>query len=86
MEVHQEAEPLYRDGLPVHCLPVYGQLQHARLEAQSDLRAPVPRATFLALSSNALAAAGVATDGLGSIASAAAGPSSSSAGARPVRR
>ena len=61
-DIRALAAPLYRLGrLPVHCLPIYGQWQHARLDALSDLREPVPTSVFLRLSSRALAAAGVAT-------------------------
>ena len=60
------AAPLYELGMPVHCLPSYGQWQHERLHALSDLREPVPRSVFLGLSSRSLASSGVATDRFGS--------------------
>jgi hypothetical protein len=55
----------YAAGLPVHCLPLYGQWHHARLDATKDLREEVPCRTFLALSAHALASVGVPVDGLG---------------------
>ena len=64
-DVRALAAPLYAAGLPVHCLPIYGQWQHERLHAQSDLGAPVTRSVFLALCGHALAASGVSVDGLG---------------------
>ena len=64
-DIRALAAPLYRLGLPVHCLPIYGQWQHARLDASSDLREPVPASVLLRLSARALATAGVVTDGFG---------------------
>ena len=40
-DIRALAAPLYRLGLPVHCIPSYGQRQHARLDASSDLRVEV---------------------------------------------
>ena len=56
---------LYVADLPVHCLPIYWQWQHARLHAQSDLQAGVERHIFLALTSHALASAGLEVAGMG---------------------
>jgi integrase len=59
------ASPLYAAGLPVHCLPLYGQWQHARLDATTDLREEAPRYTFLALCAHVCASVEVAGNGLG---------------------
>jgi hypothetical protein len=64
-DIRALARPLYDLGLPVHCLPIYGQWQHKRLQGLLDLRAGVERHIFLALSAHALTAVGVAKDGLG---------------------
>ena len=64
-DIRALSAPLYAAGLPVHCLPIYGQWQHARLHAQSDLQAGVERHIFLALTSHALASAGVEVAGMG---------------------
>jgi hypothetical protein len=64
-DIRALAGPLYEAGLPVHCLPIYGQWQHARLHAQSDLRAGVALPVFLALTTHALPAVGVDASGLG---------------------
>jgi len=63
-DIRSLAAPLYASGLPVHCLPLYGQWQHARLDADTDLREGVPRHTFLALSAHALASVGVEVAGM----------------------
>ena len=64
-DIQALAAPLYAVGLPVHCLPLYGQWQHARLDAETDLREGVTRSTFLALSSHVLSSVGVDAAGLG---------------------
>ena len=64
-DIQAGAAPLYEAGLPVHCLPVYGQWQHARLNEQSDLGEGVDSRTFLALTAHALSAVGVDVTGLG---------------------
>ena len=64
-DIRALAGPLYDLGLPVHCLPIYGQWQHERLHGQSDLQLGVERHIFLALSAHALTAVGVAVDGFG---------------------
>ena len=64
-DIQALAQPRYAQGLPVHCLPIYGQWQHARLHGLSDLGAGVERAIFLALSTHALAAVGVEVSGIG---------------------
>ena len=64
-DIRAMAAPLYAVGMPVHCLPIYGQWQHARLNAQSDLRVGVERHIFLALATHALTAMGVDVTGLG---------------------
>jgi len=64
-DVRALAAPLYRAGLPVHCLPIYGAWQSERLTPDSDLRREVPRADFVRLSRDVLQAAGVDTARLG---------------------
>ena len=64
-DIRDLARPLYALGLPVHCLPLYGQWQHARLDGSSDLMAGVASHVFLALTANALTAVGVEATGLG---------------------
>jgi hypothetical protein len=64
-DIRALAAPLYEIGLPVHCLPIYGQWQHVRLHGMSDLRAGVERRIFLALTEHALTAVGVDVEGLG---------------------
>ena len=63
-DIRALAAPLYRLGLPVHCLPIYGQWQHARLGALSDLREPVPTSVFLRRSSPRACGGGRRDDGL----------------------
>ena len=65
VDIRALAAPLYTAGLPAHCLPLYGQLHHARLDTTTDWREEVPRRTFLAPSALALASGGVPADGLG---------------------
>ena len=64
-DIQALAAPLYGVGLPVHCLPIYGQWQHARLHGLLDLRAGVERNVFLALTAHALTSVGVSVTGLG---------------------
>ena len=64
-DIQALAAPLYEVGLPVHCLPAYGQWQHARLHGLSDLGEGVDSRVFLALTSHALSAVGVDVTGLG---------------------
>ncbi len=64
-DIQALAAPLYEAGLPVHCLPAYGQWQHVRLHGLSDLGEGVDRRVFLALTSHALSAVGVDVAGLG---------------------
>ena len=64
-DVRALAAPLYAVGLPVHCLPLYGQWQHARLHAETDLQEGVPLHTFLALTAHVLTSVGVDTSGMG---------------------
>ena len=63
-DIRALAAPLYAAGLPVHCLPLYGQWQHTRLTAESDLGEGVSRPTFLALTTHILASEGVEVAGM----------------------
>ena len=64
--VRQPAGPLYALGLPVHCLPVYGVWQYARLGPSSDLGSAVSYHQFIRLSRAVLSTTGVETAGFGS--------------------
>ena len=64
--VRQPAGPLYALGLPVHCLPVYGVWQYARLGPSSDLGSAVSYHQFIRLSRAVLSTTGVETACFGS--------------------
>ena len=64
-DIRELASPLYAEGYPVHCLPLFGTWQYETLFATSDLRQEMGRRKFVAIAKSVLREAGVDATGVG---------------------
>ena len=64
-EIRALAAPLYHDGFPVHCLPLFGAWQYETLTATSNLRKEMGIRKFVQLTKALLAESCVDTTGFG---------------------